>query len=211
MTKYEKLYEAVLKGDAKTADSETREAIEGGADPEELINEAMIPAMDEVGRRYEEGEYYIPELLISARAMKTALEQIRPLLAAKGAEPAGRVVIGTVAGDLHDIGKNLVASMLEGGGFEVVDLGTDVKPEDFAAAARDKKAGFVAMSALLSTTMPGMKGIFSELEKAGLREKVKVIIGGAPVTQSFAEEIGADGYASNARAAVTLVRDLLGD
>jgi len=209
MDEWNSINEAIIKGDAKTAGSTTEKAIAAGVDPEALINGQMIPAMDEVGRRYEEGEYYLPELLISARAMKAALELIRPLLAAKGAEPAGRVVVGTVAGDLHDIGKNLVASMLEGGGFEVIDLGADVSADKFVAAAKERNAHIVALSALLSTTMPGMEQVIKELQSAGARENVKVIVGGAPLTQGFADEIGADGYASNARAAVTLVRELI--
>ena len=209
MDEWNSINEAIIKGDAKTAGSTTEKAIAAGADPEDLINQQMIPAMDEVGRRYEEGEYYLPELLISARAMKAALELIRPLLAAKGTEPAGRVVVGTVAGDLHDIGKNLVASMLEGGGFEVIELGADVSAAKFVAAAKERNAHIVALSALLSTTMPGMEQVIKELNDAGARESVKVIVGGAPLTQGFANEIGADGYASNARAAVTLVRELI--
>ena len=209
MDEWKSIHEAIIKGDAPTAGSTTEKALAAGSDPEDLINQYMIPAMDEVGRRYEEGEYYLPELLISARAMKAALALIRPLLAAKGAEPVARVVIGTVAGDLHDIGKNLVASMLEGGGFEVVDLGADVSPAKFVAAAKERNAHIVALSALLSTTMPGMEKVIKELEETGAREDVKVIVGGAPLTQGFADEIGADGYASNARAAVTLVRKLI--
>jgi 5-methyltetrahydrofolate--homocysteine methyltransferase len=166
--------------------------------------------MNEVGRRYEEGEYYIPELLIAARAMKAALGLIRPLLAEKGAEPVGKVVIGTVAGDQHDIGKNLVASMLEGGGFGVVDLGIDVSPKKFIDAVKESGAGIVALSSLLSTTMPAMKGVLAELEKEGLRGKVKVMIGGAPVTQKVADEIGADGYGSNANSAVSVARGFVG-
>jgi methylmalonyl-CoA mutase cobalamin-binding domain/chain len=210
MTEYQGLFDAVIKGDAAQAKLVTEDALKAGTDPETLINEYMIPAMDEVGKRYDEGVYYIPELLISARAMKTALELIRPLLAEQGAEPAGRVVIGTVAGDLHDIGKNLVASMLEGGGFEVIDLGTDVTPAKFVQTAREKDAGIVALSALLSTTMPGMKAVVEEVAKEGMGDTVKVVIGGAPVTKGFAKEIGAAGYASNARGAVVKVRELLG-
>ena len=210
MTDYQELYDAVIKGDASASGELTKTALAAGVDPEELINKYMIPAMDEVGRRYEEGEYYIPELLISARAMKTALTLIRPLLADKGTEPVGRVIIGTVKGDLHDIGKNLVTSMLEGGGFEVTDLGADVSAQKFAETVGSGAAGVVALSALLSTTLPGMKEVIGELEKSGMRDRVKVVIGGAPVTQKYADEIGADGYAGNARAAVQVVRELLG-
>jgi methylmalonyl-CoA mutase cobalamin-binding domain/chain len=168
----------------------------------------MIPAMDEVGKRFECNEYFVPELLIAARAMKTSLEIITPHLADAGAQPAGRVVIGTVQGDLHDIGKNLVASMLEGGGFQVVDLGVDVSPDRFVEAAKEKDGTIVALSALLTTTMTTMRRVVESLEKAGIRNKTKVIIGGAPITQQYADEIGADGYSDNASAAVALARKL---
>ena len=169
----------------------------------------MAPAMSEVGRRFECNEYFVPELLLSARAMKGSLELIRPLLAAQGAEPVGRVVIGTVKGDLHDIGKNLVAAMLEGGGFEVIDLGVNVSPEKFAAAVKEKNANIVALSALLTTTMPSMKTTIDTLKEAGLRERVKVLIGGAPITRKFADEIGADGYSDNAAEAVSVAKKSL--
>jgi len=162
--------------------------------------------MDEVGRRFECSEYFVPELLISARAMKGALELIRPLLTARGDQPVGRVAIGTVRGDLHDIGKNLVASLLEGGGFEVIDLGVNVSPEKFIATIKEKNANIVAMSALLTTTMPAMKTTIEALKQAGVREQVKVLIGGAPITQKYADEIGADGYSENAVGAVALAK-----
>jgi len=209
MSEYAKLNEAILSGDAKGAAAITREALAQNVDPQELVTKYMIPAMDELGRRFEAGDCFVPELLIGARAMKAALELIRPLLAARGAEPAGRVVIGTVKGDLHDIGKNLVASMLEGAGFEVIDLGVDVPPDKFIATLQAKKANLVALSALLTTTMAYMKTTIEELKKAGVRERVKVIIGGAPVTQRFADEIGADGYSDNANGAVGLARRLM--
>jgi methylmalonyl-CoA mutase cobalamin-binding domain/chain len=174
-----------------------------------LVNDFMVPAMDEVGRRFEASEYYVPELLISARAMKTALDLVKPLLAARGERPAGKVVIGTVKGDLHDIGKNLVASMLEGGGFEVIDLGVNVPPEKFIAAIHEKQANILAMSALLTTTMPAMKSTVEALRQAGVRDRVKVLIGGAPITQKFADEIGADGYSDNAVGAVALAKRAL--
>jgi 5-methyltetrahydrofolate--homocysteine methyltransferase len=170
----------------------------------------MIPAMDEVGRRFEANEYFVPELLIAARAMKGAMELLRPLLVESGAKPAGRVVIGTVRGDLHDIGKNLVAAMLEGGGFEVIDLGVDVSPERFIAAVEENGAQIIAMSALLTTTMPGMKTTLEAIERAGMRDRVKVMIGGAPVTQRYADEIGADGFSDNASGAVRVARTLVG-
>jgi methylmalonyl-CoA mutase cobalamin-binding domain/chain len=170
----------------------------------------MIPAMDEVGSRFEAEDYFVPELLLSGRAMKSALEIIRPLLAASGAQPVGRVVIGTVKGDLHDIGKNLVASMLEGGGFEVHDLGADVPPEKFIDAIRSSNANIVALSALLTVTMPAMRTVVDALRAAGVRDRVRVMVGGAPVTRQFADEIGADGYTESATAAVALARSFVG-
>ncbi|MEN6451454.1 MAG: corrinoid protein [Thermoguttaceae bacterium] len=209
MAEYTELYDAILTGNAKKAEEVTKAALAAKVDPSELVRKYMIPAMDEVGKRFECNEYFVPELLISARAMKTSLEIITPLLAAAGAEPVGRVVIGTVQGDLHDIGKNLVASMLEGGGFQVVDLGVDVPPERFVEAAKEKDGTIVALSALLTTTMSMMKNVIEALEKAGLRNRTKVMIGGAPITQQYADEIGADGYSDNASAAVALARKLV--
>jgi corrinoid protein of di/trimethylamine methyltransferase len=209
MADLQKLYDAVLNGDQKTAVAVTQEALAEGIAPLELITKYMIPAMDEVGRRFECEEYFVPELLLSARAMKGALELLRPLLAASGAQPAGRIVIGTVKGDLHDIGKNLVASMLEGGGFEVIDLGADVAPEKFIQAVQEKNAQIVALSALLTVTMPSMRKTIDALREAGVRDKVKVMVGGAPVTPQFAREIGADGYGENATAAVALARQFV--
>ncbi len=207
--KYSELYEAILTGDAGKAEAVTRAALEANAEPLELLREYMIPAMDEVGRRFECNEYFVPELLIAARAMKKSLELLTPRLAETGAEPAGRVVIGTVQGDLHDIGKNLVASMLEGGGFQVIDLGVDVSPEQFVAAAQQEDGTIVALSALLTTTMTVMKKVIEALERAGIRHKTKVIIGGAPITQQYADQIGADGYSDNASGAVALARKLV--
>ena len=204
------LYEAILTGNAKKAQEVAQTALDEGADPSELVKKHMIPAMDEVGRRFECNEYFVPELLIAARAMKGALELITPHLVASGAESTGRVVVGTVQGDLHDIGKNLVASMLEGGGFEVVDLGVDVPPEKFIEAVQEKDGSILALSALLTTTMTMMKTVIEALNQAGLREKTKVMVGGAPITQAFADEIGADGYSDNASAAVALARKLAG-
>jgi methylmalonyl-CoA mutase cobalamin-binding domain/chain len=166
--------------------------------------------MDEVGRRFESEEYFVPELLLSARAMKASLALIRPHLAARSSESAGRVVIGAVKGDLHDIGKNIVASMLEGGGFEVIDLGANVAPETFVEAVRAHHAGLVCLSALLTVTMPAMRTTLNALDAAGLRGQVKVIVGGAPVTQRYADEIGADGYGENAVTTVALARKLVG-
>jgi corrinoid protein of di/trimethylamine methyltransferase len=205
-----KLYDAILNGDNKTAIAVTKEALSENVDPLELVQGYMVPAMDEVGKRFECEEYFVPELLLAARAMKGALELIRPLLAERGAEPVGRVAIGTVKGDLHDIGKNLIASMLEGGGFEVIDLGADVAPERFVTAVMEKNANLVCLSALLTVTMPSMKTTIEALKSAGVRERVKVLIGGAPVTQQYADEIGADGYGSSAASAVPLARKVLG-
>lgn len=210
MADLKKLYDAVLNGDAKTAVEVTKEAIAENIDPLQLISGTMVPAMDEVGKRYEEEEYFVPELLLSARAMKGALELLRPLLAERGAKPTGTVAIGTVKGDLHDIGKNLVASLLEGGGFEVIDLGADVPPEKFIEAIREKGAQIVCLSALLTVTMPSMKTTIEALKQAGLRDHVKVLVGGAPVTQQYADDIGADGYGESASNAVHLARKMVG-
>jgi corrinoid protein of di/trimethylamine methyltransferase len=209
MEDLKQLYDAIVEGNAKNAKSIVTSAIEAGADPQEILNQYMIPAMDEVGRRFESNDYFVPELLIAARAMKGALEIIKPKLTATGAKPIGKVAIGTVKGDLHDIGKNLVAAMLEGGGFEIIDLGVDVTPEKFIGAVKEKGANVIALSALLTTTMPSMKTTIEGLKEAGVREQVKVIIGGAPVTQKYADEIGADGYSDNASAAVALARKLV--
>ena len=206
MPDLKQLYDSVVSGDAKATQAITQQALADGVDPLKLVNDYMVPAMDEVGRRFEANEYFVPELLISARAMKAALELIRPLLTARGDQPLGRVAIGTVKGDLHDIGKNLVGSLLEGGGFEVIDLGVNVTPEKFIATVNEKKANIVAMSALLTTTMPAMKTTIDALKQAGVRGKVKVLIGGAPITQKYADEIGADGYSENAVGAVALAK-----
>lgn len=206
MVDLKQLYEAVVNGDAKAAHALTQEALNEGVDPLTLVNEHMIPAMDEVGRRFESNEYFVPELLISARAMKASLDLIRPILTARGDKPMGRVAIGTVKGDLHDIGKNLVASLLEGGGFEVFDLGVNVSPEKFIESVKERNANIIAMSALLTTTMPAMRTTIEALKQAGVREQVKVLIGGAPITQKYADEIGADGYSENAVGAVALAK-----
>jgi len=209
MTDLKKLYEAILNGDNKAALAVTQQAVSEGVEPTELITNHMIPAMSEVGRRFECEEYYVPELLLAARGMTGLLEVLRPLLAASGAQPLARVVIGTVKGDLHDIGKNLVSSMLEGGGFEVIDLGTDVTPQRFIEAVQAHSANIVALSALLTVTMPMMKNTIDALKQASLRDRVKVMVGGAPVTREFANSIGADGYSETATSAVTLARQLV--
>jgi len=210
MEDLKKLYDAIVDGDAKTSKAIAVKAMAEKVDPKMLLDEHMIPAMNEVGRRFETNEYFVPELLIAARAMKQALEVIKPALIATGAKPVGRVAIGTVKGDLHDIGKNLVSAMLEGGGFEIIDLGVDVSPDKFVGAVKEKNANLIALSALLTTTMPSMKTTIEQLEEAGVRDSVKVMIGGAPVTQKYADEIGADGYSDNASGAVTLARQLIG-
>lgn len=203
------LYEAIVNGHDKAAIAAVRDALAATADPMELVHTTMIPAMEEVGRLFESQEYFVPELLLSGRAMRGAIEILRPLLAASGAQPIGRVVIGTVAGDLHDIGKNLVASMLQGGGFEVTDLGTDVKAEQFIAAVKATNADIVGLSALLTVTMPAMKTIMDALRAAGVRDRVKVMIGGAPVTRQYSEGIGADGYCESAGGVVALARSFM--
>jgi Predicted cobalamin binding protein len=208
MADQQALHQAILTGDAVTAKTVTEAALAEGAAPLALVQDVMMPAMDEVGKKFEANEYFVPELLLAARAMKASLELIRPLLAAGGIEPAGKIAIGTVKGDLHDIGKNLVAAMLEGGGFEVIDLGVNVDPQKFVRAVKEKGAEIVALSALLTTTMPAMKTTIDALAKAGVREQVKVMVGGAPVTEAYAKEIGADGYSQNAAGAVPLARSL---
>ena len=210
MSEYQELHEAILRGDNSTARAVTDKALAAGADPMTLIQDYMMPAMAEVGRRFECNDYFVPELLLAARAMKSALEPLRPLLSAKNNRGAGRVLIGTVTGDLHDIGKNLVTALLEGAGYEVQDLGVNVAPAQFVRKVNDLKPDIVAMSALLTTTMPAMKSTIDALAKAGLRNQVKIIVGGAPISQKYADEIGADGYGETAAAAVLLARKVLG-
>jgi 5-methyltetrahydrofolate--homocysteine methyltransferase len=209
MQRWQGLYDAILNGESQKARAATKDALDAGATPMQLLSEAMIPAMDEVGRLFAAEDYFVPELLLAGRAMKSAMELLRPLLAASGQAPTTRVAIGTVKGDLHDIGKNIVASMLEGGGFEVIDLGADVPPEKFVAAVKERQPQIICMSALLTVTMPAMRTTIEALTAAGLRKDVKVLIGGAPVTSQYADEIGADGYSDNASTAVTLVRSFV--
>lgn len=206
----ETIYQGILNGNMKAVEDATKAALNEPMPAAELLNEAMIPAMAEVGRLFEANEYYVPEMLIAARAMKAGLALLRPELVKEKVEPLGKVVLGTVKGDLHDIGKNLVAIMVEGAGFEVVDLGVDVSPDKFVSMAKESGANVIGLSALLTTTMPSMKSTIDAVKEAGLDNKVKVIIGGAPVTQKYADEIGADGYARDAAAAATLVKRLLG-
>lgn len=209
MDQNSELYDAVLNGDFKKARAATEAAVATGADPMTLISGTMVSAMDEVGRLFESEEYFVPELLLSGRAMKSAMEVLRPLLVTSGQKLSTRIIIGTVKGDLHDIGKNIVASMLEGGGFEVIDLGIDVPPEKFVAAVQEIQPHFVCMSALLTVTMPAMKTTIEALQSAGLRNNIKVLVGGAPVTAQYAKEIGADGYSESASGAVSTVRNLV--
>ncbi len=206
----DKLFNAILKGKLEDAKAATQEAIDKGLDPQDIINGDMIRAMSEIGRQFQEGTAYVPQLLMAARAMKGAMELLKPLMAGKSVETLGKVVIGTVKGDLHDIGKNLVASMLEGCGFEVVNIGVDVSKEKFVEAIREQKADIVAMSALLTTTMPQIKEVIAAIEDAGLRSQVKIMVGGAPLSQEYADEIRADGYSDNANSAVALAKKLLG-
>jgi 5-methyltetrahydrofolate--homocysteine methyltransferase len=204
------LKEAVINGDVKGCTLLTEVAIQAGHSPQKVLNEALVPAMQEVGDKFRCNEVYVPEVLVAARAMKKSLALLKPLLTQTGAKPVGTAVIGTVKGDLHDIGKNLVCMMLEGAGFDVVDLGADVAPEKFVQAAKDTGAQIVGISTLLTTTMLGMKDVMSALERADLRKRVKVMVGGAPVTQTFADELGADGYGESAAEAVDKAKALLG-
>ncbi len=208
MSQLDSIYQAVLDGNAPGAQAGVKAALAEGTSAETILRQGLIAAMDEVGRLFEENEYFVPEMLVSARAMQSGLTLLKPHLIESGSASAGRVVIGTVKGDLHDIGKNLVAMMLEGAGFEVVDLGTDVSPDKFVKAVVEHKPQVVGMSALLTTTMPSMGATVKALTEAGVREQVKVIIGGAPVTDNFAKQIGADGYSPDASAAVRLTKSL---
>jgi 5-methyltetrahydrofolate--homocysteine methyltransferase len=205
----ETIYEAVLNGDAKKADAEVAAALAANTPPEDILYKACIPAMEEVGRLFEEGEKFVPEMLISARAMQAAMNLLKPRLAQANIKTLGKVVVGTVAGDLHDIGKNLVGMMLEGSGFEVIDLGTDVGPQKFVDAVREHGPQVIGMSALLTTTMPSMGATIEALTEAGLRDQVKVLVGGAPITQDFADKIGADGFAPDASSATRKAKALL--
>lgn len=204
----EEIREAVLDGNAAAVPVAVERALAQGADPSTILDEALIPALDVVGSEYESGIRYVPEMLASAEAMKAGMSILQPSLVAAGVQAKGRVVLGTVTGDLHDIGKNLVGMMLEGAGYEVVDLGVEVSAERFVEAVREHTPDILALSALLTTTMTNMPAVIKALEKAGLRNTTRVVVGGAPVTQRFAEQIGADGYAVDAPSAVSLVRHL---
>jgi 5-methyltetrahydrofolate--homocysteine methyltransferase len=206
MSLLEDLRKNVIDGDLNATENLVQTALAENIPPEKILTDGLIAAMTEVGRMFENGEFYVPEMLISARAMKGGLGLLRPQLAAANIKAIGKVVIGSVQGDLHDIGKNLVGMMLEGAGFEVIDLGVDVSPEKFVAAVKEHYPDLVGCSALLTTTMPRMKGILLSLQTAGLREKVKVMIGGAPVTEQYAKDIGADIYAPDASSAAQRAR-----
>jgi 5-methyltetrahydrofolate--homocysteine methyltransferase len=204
------VYQSILEGDMQEAPEHVQAALDSGVTPDVILKEGMITAMSEVGRLFEEGEYFVPEMLVSARAMQSGLAVLKPHLVETGVEPIGTVVIGTVQGDLHDIGKNLVAMMLEGAGFAVVDLGVDVKADEYVAAAQEHNAQIVAMSALLTTTMPKMKATIEALKEAsGIGEGIKIMVGGAPVTAAYAESIGADGYAADASQAAVLAKSFV--
>ncbi len=209
MTDFQKIADSIIVGNAKLAKSLTEGAVQEGHRPKEILDEGLIAGMNVVGERFRKNEIYVPEVLISARAMKAALEILRPLLTQTGVEPKGKVVLGTVKGDLHDIGKNLVGMMLEGAGFKIIDLGIDVSPEKFAGSIEQEHPDVLGMSALLTTTMIGMKAVIDVLEAKDLRDKVRVIIGGAPVTQNYCDEIGADGYSPDSASAVDLVKRLM--
>lgn len=207
--KITKIYQAVINGDQDEVKKFVQEMVDEKTNPEVILKDGLIAAMAEVGDRFENGDFFVPEMLIAARAMQAGLAILKPLLVEQGVKAIGKIVIGTVKGDLHDIGKNLVAMMLEGAGFEIVDLGTDVSPDKFVQAVRQHEPVMVGMSALLTTTMVNMQATVSALKEAGLRDKVKIIVGGAPVTSGYTEQIGADGYGADASRAVSLAKSLL--
>jgi 5-methyltetrahydrofolate--homocysteine methyltransferase len=203
------IYSDILEGQQTAIRQDVKTALDQGISPIIIMNDGMILAMSEVGRLFEIGEYYVPEMLVAARAMQSGMDVIKPYLSEAEAHPSGKIAIGTVKGDFHDIGKNLVKMMLEGAGFEVIDLGVDVDPKEFLSALTNQQVDIIAMSALITTTMPAMQLVISMLEKSNLRQQVKVMIGGAPVTKSFADMIGADGFAPDASRAVTCAKKLM--
>ena len=209
MADFQNMIDALIKGQAPTVRQLVQDALEAGGSPAEILEKGLIAGMAVIGERFKRNEIYVPEVLIAARAMKSGMEVLKPALTGSGVEPKGVVALGTVKGDLHDIGKNLVAMMLEGAGYRVIDLGFDVSPEKYVQAVREGSQ-LIGMSALLTTTMPSMKKTIAALAEAGLRDKVKIIIGGAPVTQKYADEIGADGYSADATSATELVNALIG-
>lgn len=202
--------DAVIAGNAAETEAAVHAGLAAGLSAKELLDEGLVDAMSQVGTLFEEGEYFVPEMLVSARAMKSGLIILRPHLAEAAIEPKGKVVIGTVRGDMHDIGKNLVGMMLEGAGFEIVDLGVNVAPEKFVEIVQNDHPNIIALSALLTTTMPNMAAVIDQLKAAGLRDQVKVLVGGAPVTETFAQRIGADGFAPDASQCATLASSLVG-
>jgi len=210
MTNLKNLYDAIVRGNLELAVTTTRDALEEGTDPQILLRDYMVPAMERVGWMFENCEAFVPELLLAARAMKGSLNLIQPLFHGPASGTRGRVVIGTVQGDLHDIGKNIVASMLEGSGFEVINLGNDVAPQKFVDAINNHRPQIVAMSALLTTTMTAMEATIKAITDAGLRRSVKIMIGGAPLTQDYSDKIGSDGFSDNANGAVKVARALIG-
>jgi len=203
------IYTSIIEGKADETKAEVQAALNAGVEVSIILNEGMIAAISEVGRLFEIGEYYVPEMLVAAYAMQSGLVLLEPYLKEANVKATGKVIVGTVKGDLHDIGKNLVSMMLKGAGFEIIDLGTDVAPEKFVEAAREQGAQIIALSALLTTTMPAMKATIEALSAAGLRGQVKVMIGGAPITQSYAAQIGADGYSPDASQAIATARSLI--
>jgi len=205
----EQLKKLIMKGNAKETVERVRKLLEGGSDPGGLLQEAMIPAMDEVGDLFQKGEYFVPEMLVAARAMQQGLTVLKPRLVASGIEPIGKVIIGTVKGDLHDIGKNLAVMALEGAGFEVIDLGTDVSPARFIDAIKEHKPQVIGMSALLTTTMLAMKDTIKAIEDAGIRGQIKIMIGGAPIRQEFCDEVGADFFAPDSTAGRNYARNVV--
>ena len=209
MADRQKFYTLILQGKMDEVKKLTQEVLDGGESPEAILKQGLIPAMDQVGVKFKNDEFYLPEVLMAARAMHASMAILKPLLSKSSTTTATKIVLGTVKGDLHDIGKMLVAMMLEGGGFEVIDVGVDALPEKFIQAAKEHGAKIVAISALLTTTMPEMKSIIEALKAAGLSDSVKTIIGGSPVTEGFANKIGADGYAPDAVSAVGKIRELL--
>ncbi len=205
----EKIASKLYQGEGEAVAQLVQQALDQGMSPEEILSEALMPGMDQVGKDFKAGQLFVPEVLIAARAMQAGMDILRPLLTESSAAYVGKVIIGTVQGDLHDIGKNLVRMMLEGASFEVVDLGTDVKAAEFVEAVREHQPNLVGMSALLTTTMANMKATVEALEEAGLRDQVKIMVGGAPVTEAFAQDIGADSFAPDAASAVEVSRELV--
>lgn len=206
MNVLEQIRESIIDISPKLTEKLTREALDSGINAKEILDGALVPGMDEVGQLFRDGEYFVPEVLVAAKAMHASMNLLEPLLASGGFEKKGKIVAGTIEGDLHDIGKNLVCMMMKGAGFDVVDLGVDVKAEQFVEAVKNEKPDFIMISALLTSTMINMPKVLKALEEAGLRNQVQVLIGGAPLTAAYAEEIGADGYSEDSASAVELVR-----